>query len=484
MKIELNTAGIIGRSEEIRKFRNVIESDKSEFVAVYGRRRVGKTFLVKELFKDCFTFRFSGRENASVGVQLENFNLALNDFCNEIFPKPDSWSMAFHQLEKFIEKQCDGPKVIFLDELPWLDTPKSGFLGALEYFWNNWAFYRDDIKLIVCGSATSWMLNKLINSRGGLHNRVTHRMLISPFTLKETEYYFKSKGFAYERPEILDCYMVFGGVAYYLSLFEKDKSVAENTDYLCFSRSGELHGEFRRLFSSLFKTSKKHEEIIAALSQKGVGMTRQEIADATKLINNGNLTNMLVELEECEFIRSYTPFGKTKKEKLYQLVDLYTLFHYHFLQSKNDNAKNYWLKILGKPKHATWCGFAFEKVCLHHLDNIVGALGIAGMQSDPCSWIYKADKTNEDEMLQQGAQIDLLIDRSDKVINICEMKYSNNEYEITKAYDQQVFRRMEIFRKVAKTRKTLVPVYITPFGLLNNAYSRKVMNSITLDDLF
>lgn len=478
---------IIGRQKEIERLKKYLASDKSEFIAVYGRRRVGKTFLIKELLEGQFTFRMTGRENARMSEQLMNFSYAMIDsFGTETEPK--DWTDAFRILANAIEKQGAGIKVIFIDELPWLDTPRSKFISALEYFWNSWAYYRSDIKLITCGSATSWMLDKIINARGGLHNRVTHQMLISPFTLHETELYFRSKGFDYERPEIIDCYMAVGGVAYYLSLFENDKSVAENLQALCFTNGGDLANEFDKIFKSLFKKAENHIAIIKALSNVGKGMTRMDLIAKTKLTNNGNLTKYLAELEMCEFIRSYVPFGKDKKEKMYQLIDEFSLFHLRFLQSKTPFLQGHWLKMIGTSEYRVWCGYAFETVCLRHINQIIDGLGINGCINRPCSWAYRPQKGDGNDeagsTMKRGAQIDLLIDRSDKTISVCEMKYSDSEYVIDKKYDQYVQERLNIFKAVTKTSKSLQLVYVTPHGLYNNMYARKINRLITADHLF
>ena len=443
---------IIGREKEKMELKNYISSEQSEFVAIYGRRRVGKTFLVKELLEGRFTFRMTGKENARLGDQLLNFSYALEDFFHDgLVPK--SWTEAFRMLSKNIEKLGEGTKIIFIDELPWLDTPKSRFLGALEHFWNDWAYYRNDIKLIVCGSATSWMLKKL------------------------------------ERPEIIDCYMAVGGVAYYLSLFSRDKSVAENINDLCFTRGGELTDEFNKLYDSLFKKAENHIAVINALSNNRKGMTRLELISKTKLPNNGNLTTLLKELETCEFIRSYQPFGKEKKDKTFQLTDQFSLFYLHFMKIGGNYGKNYWMQMIGKPEYSAWSGYAFETVCLHHVEQIVNALGISGAYYSPCSWTYRPsdavkNDANADEDLRRGGQIDLLIDRKDKTISVCEMKYSGGEYEITKAYANHVEERLRTFRKVTNTKKSFSIVYVTPFGLYNNMYARKVNKQITADDLF
>ena len=333
------------------------------------------------------------------------------------------------------------------------------------------------------------MLNKLINSRGGLHNRVTHKMLISPFCLEEMEQYFQSRGFNYERPEMIDCYMAVGGVAYYLSLFDKDKSVAENINSLCFTNGGELTDEFNRLYNSLFKKAENHIAVINALSSARKGMTRLELINKTKVLNNGNFTTLLKELETCEFIRSYYPFGKEKKNKLFQLTDQFSLFYLHFMKDKSNVGKNYWLQKIGTPEYAAWSGYSFETVCLHHIEQIVNALGISGTFYSPCSWAYRPSEAvlndvNADEDMKTGGQIDLLIDRNDKTVSVCEMKYSSGEYEITKAYASHVEQRLRTFRKVTSTKKSFSIVYVTPFGLHNNMYARKVNKQITADDLF
>jgi len=481
-------SSIIGRENEIQRLERYIGSQKSEFIAVYGRRRVGKTFLIKELFEGQFTFRMTGKEKATVAEQLANFNYALHDHFSTDDNAKD-WTEAFLLLKNHIEHSKDVKKLIFFDEMPWLDTARSGFISALEHFWNDWAIYRKDIKLIGCGSATTWMLNKVINSRGGLHNRVTHKIAIAPFTLFETEKYFQSENFPYERPEIIECYMAVGGVAYYLSLFENDKSVAENINDLCFTRGGELTDEFDKLYKALFKKADSYIQIITALNKKNMGMTRLELIEATKNINNGNFTKKLEELEACDFIRSFNQFGKDRKEKLYQLIDPFSLFYLKFMRDKGSFLKNYWLKMQSTDEYQSWCGYAFEVVCLNHIEQIVEALGISGCINTPCSWLYRPSKAlkedeEADEDLKHGAQIDLLIDRSDKHINICEMKFCQSEYVIDKNYFEYIQRRMRTFKKVSRTTKTIVPIFITSEGLANNMYSRKITRQITGDDLF
>lgn len=480
---------IIGREAQIADLEKYMQSDKSEFIAIYGRRRIGKTYLVKELLEDQWLFRVTGMDKVNTQGQLYNFCYAMNNQFGSNH-QAGNWIEAFHLLEKEIEKRHDKvTKILFFDELPWFDTRGSDFISALEHFWNDWASYRRDIKLVACGSATTWMLDKVINSRGGLHNRVTHKMLLSPFSLYEVEAYFKSRGFLYERGEIIDCYMAMGGVAYYLSLFNNEQSVAQNIQRLCFTAGGEMTDEFDRLFRSIFKKADNHIAIVTALKEKGMGMTRLELIGATRLPNNGNFSRLLNELEQCDFIRSFTPFGKAQKDRMYQLFDPFTLFYFRFMHPKATYLDNHWIKMQSTPTYQSWAGYAFEIVCLHHINQIVRALGIDGCINIPCSWAYRptsAIVNNEeaDEDIRHGAQIDLLIDRSDKSITVCEMKYSSHEYEIDRVYDSHTARRMRIFSKITKTRKTVIPTYITPYGLYNNMYARKIQRQVTGDDLF
>ena len=480
---------IVGRTSQIASLEKYIDSGKSEFIAIYGRRRVGKTFLVKELFEGRFLFRVTGQDNVGTHNQIANFCFALNDQLG-IEAKADNWVEAFRLLQRAIEAHGnDTCKILFFDELPWFDTRGSDFVSALEHFWNDWATYRRDIKLVTCGSATTWMLDKVINSRGGLYNRVTHKILLTPFSLREVEAYFQSQSFTYDRSEIIDCYMAVGGVAYYLSLFDREQSVAQNIQRLCFTMGGEMIDEFDKLFKSIFKKADNHIAIITAMKAKGMGMSRLELIEATRLPNNGNFSRLLNELEQCDFIRSYTPFGKSVKERMYQLIDPFTLFYFKFMHPKAHYLDNYWIKLQSTPAYQSWCGHAFEIVCLHHINQIVTALGIDGCINTPCSWMYHPGNATQaavqtDTELRQGAQIDLLIDRSDRAISVCEIKYCTHEYEIDKAYDTHVAQRMRLFSKVTKTRKSLIPTYITPHGLANNMYSRKITRQVIGDDLF
>lgn len=467
---------IIGRKKECELLNQYIDSNESEFIAIYGRRRVGKTFLIRKMFGERLAFYMTGMDNVTMQDQLLNFTLELRKFSGKDIPVPENWLYAFNSLATYLESLPNGNKIIFMDELPWMDTPKSKFISALEHFWNSWASNRSDIKLIVCGSATSWMIDKLINNRGGLHNRLTHRMAIEPFNLQECEQYFEAKGFGYSQKEIAECYMIMGGIPYYLKQMQKGLSVAQNIDRLFFEIGCALDGEFDNLYRALFKFSENYIRIVEALASKGKGLTRQEIIQQTKLPNNGGLTTMLKELESCGFIRQYEPFAKQKKDILYQLTDFYSLFYFRFIQKNRYRDEHFWTNSLGSGIHRSWSGYAFEMLCLMHIAEIKKALGISGVQSLTSSW-----RSNSSE---EGAQIDLVIDRKDQTVNLCEMKYADRTFVIDKQYDENLRNKIASFREETKTRKSLHLTFVTTYGVKPNAYSGHIQKEVTLEDLF
>ncbi|MBQ8673367.1 MAG: AAA family ATPase [Bacteroides sp.] len=477
---------LIGRKKELKLLKEYINSDKSEFVAVYGRRRVGKTFLIRKSVGDEFSFFVTGVHGAAKSEQLINFAIALQKYsCAAQLSVPKNWILAFYELSRYLESLPAGKKVIFIDELPWMDTAKSGFIAALENFWNSWAVLRNDVKLIVCGSATSWMINNLIRNRGGLHNRLTHHLVLEPFTLCECEEYFKAFGFSFARKQIAECYMIMGGIPYYLSMMEKSKSLAQNIDLLFFSKNAPLKDEFNDLYRALFKNASPHIEVVTALAGKGMGLTRQELLNATGLADNGAFSTVIEELEHCGFVRLYLPFGhsafgdekRLQRNTIIQLVDFYTLFYFNFVRNNRYQDEHFWTTSLNSSLHSTWSGFSFEMLCLNHLNQIKQALGISGVQTLACSWHTSSGRTH-------GAQIDLLIDRKDDTINVCEMKFAKGEFEISKAYEKSLMNKLDVFLEESKTRKSLLMTMITTHGVKSNAHSGVVQSEVVLDDLF
>ena len=468
---------IIGRKKEIKDLGVYYNSGKPELIAIYGRRRVGKTFLIDMLYGDEFAFSVTGMSNGSKKDQLKNFNIALKKYSGKHYADAKDWIDAFQQLTDLLENKENGKRqVVFIDELPWFDTHKSKFLMALEHFWNSWASRREEIFLIVCGSATSWIVNKLINNKGGLYNRVTRQIKLEPYTLAECEEFFKAGNIEINRYQILESYMVFGGIPYYLSLFEKRESFVQNVNRLCFATDGQLKNEFDRLFSSLFFDFERHVEIIKTLNKKTSGMTRDEIIKESGLADGGNTTKALTELELSGFIRKYQSFNKKTKGAVYQLIDFFSLFHMKFMTGENRNDETFWLKFSNTPAHNAWSGYAYELVCLTHIKQIKNALGISGIGTNVASW--RSSNSSE------GAQIDLVIDRADKVINLCEIKYADSEFSIDKNYDKVLRTKKTVFINETMTKKAIHQTMITTFGLVHNEYWNSIQSEITFDDLF
>ena len=468
---------IIGRKTEIIRLTEYVNSGKAELVAVYGRRRVGKTFLIKRFFNEKFVFYLSGTENASKQQQLFNFTTALNKHSGKENPIVEDWQNAFVQLERYLLSiKSNGRKVIFIDELPWLDNAKSGFLPAFEYFWNTFASSQKDIFLVICGSATSWMMNSIIKNRGGLHNRVTRQMLLKPFTLNETEQFLKSKKIQLSRFQIAECYMILGGIPYYLEQLEKSLSLSQNIDNLFFKKNATLRDEYSKLYSSLFKSPGKYMQIIEVLAKKRKGLTRDEIVKFSAISNGGGLTTMLEELELCGFISINNNFSTKKNLQLYQLTDFYSLFYLHFEKGKRGTNSDYWSSLMGNSQHKAWAGYSFEILCQVHISQIKRALSIGGVLSYTSGWRSKG--------AENGAQIDFIIDRNDNIINLCEMKYSMNEFVITKTYDENLRNKRCVFIEETKTKKTVHITMISTYGIKHNEYWNNIQSEVVLDDLF
>ena len=426
---------LIGREKELSLLHSIAARKSSAFVALYGRRRVGKTFLIRNVFPSA-DFHVTGMANTNTATQLSNFQLALKKYSlpGSKQPAAGNWLDAFHQLSTLLESKGKQKKTIFIDELPWLDNNKSGFLSALEHFWNSWASARTDILLIVCGSAASWIIRKILNSHGGLHNRVTDKIQLQPFTLRECELFFISKGARFDRYQIVQLYMVMGGIPFYLSQVDPKLSAAQNINRMCFSSAGLLREEFDNLYHSIFQKAERHIQIIQALSKKSKGLNRDELLAASKMPNGGGTTRLLQELEESHFIRKYRSFGKKENNSIYQLTDFYSLFYLEWIRDADRTDSNFWINQMDTARQKAWGGFAFERVCLEHIDQIKRGLSIAGMKTSVSAWAGRTET--------EGAQIDLIIDRADRVINICEMKFSTDAYTINKSYAEELKKKI------------------------------------------
>lgn len=468
---------LIGREEEKSLLRRYVDSARSEFIAIYGRRRIGKTFLVTQLLGDEIDFDMTGVINGDKQMQLASFAVSLTR-AGYRGPKPLDWIEAFEALKTVAAQHAGQPHfVMFIDELPCLDTLRSGFVPALDLFWNGWASRQKNVKLIVCGSATTWIIDKIIDSHGGLHNRITHEMHLHPFTLHEVEQYMLAAGFRWSRLQVCQAYMILGGVPYYYSLLDNQMSLAANVDRLFFAPDAELAREYDRLFSSLFRTPQPYVDIIRLLTESRRGLTRKEIAARLSAKSGGNLSKLLNNLVKCDFIRKYDVLERkiNSNNGIYQLTDFYVRFYNDFCRSRSTDA-HYWANSLNTPRQNTWYGLGYERLCMAHIPQIKRALGIDGIRTEYYAW--RSRKTHP------AAQIDLLIERADGVVNLCEVKYSRGEYAITADEERRLRNRVQTFEQETGTRKAVQLTMITTYGLVANAHAGEVDKCLDMNVLF
>jgi uncharacterized protein len=471
---------IAGRQNEILVLEKILTKRDSSFLAVYGRRRIGKTYLIRQVYEKNMVFECTGVLEDDMSQQLENFGRILQRMNPQMqlsFP-PKTWIEAFFQLRDYLDNfKNDTKKVIFFDEIPWFEISRTGFLGALDGFWNQYCTKRTDIVLVICGSAASWIIDRVVNSRGGLHNRLTDRLLLKPFTLGETKAFFEFNNVKLKPKDITEIYMCVGGIPYYLKDIEAGYSVPQILDQLFFGDQARLKDEYQNLYASLFKNNTVHEKVVKALASKNKGLTREQIVQTSGLENNEDLTKVLEELIQCGFIRQIYPVSKVKIESLYRLIDEYTLFYFKFLVDDTTNSS--WSQLVQTPTYKIWSGYAFENLCFKHTFQIKKAMGFHGIITNEYSYVLKGNAN------QKGIQIDLVIDRADNCINILEIKFHNQEYEISESYGQQLLDKSVIFQEQTGTNKTVFITMLTVFGVKKNEhYLSAVTNQLLLDDLF
>jgi hypothetical protein len=479
---------LVARRAERQLLEEALRSPEAELIAVFGRRRVGKTFLIREVYRDATCFELVGVHDAVLPVQLRAFAAALGRATQAIAEPapPRDWQGAFAQLATFLTarfKRRKGKQVVVFDELPWLASRRSGFLSAFEHFWNTWGSRQPQLVVVLCGSAASWMLQNVVRQRGGLHNRVTRRVRVEPFSLADAEELLRARGVELGRYQTAELYMALGGVPHYLSQVRAGESAAQNIDRLCFARDGLLRTEFNHLYASLFDQAERHEAVVRALASRRRGLTRQALLAAAKLGSGGAATKVLDELEESGFILQMPRLGRAKRDSVYWLADEYSLFYLTWISRQRASVgaeTGVWLRKQGTPAWRAWSGLAFEAICLKHVGPIKAALGIGGVETVEGSWEHRPDKTHRD-----GAQLDLVIDRADRSMNLCEMKFSESEFVVDKAYARELQRKRDIFRETTGTSKALFLTLVTTYGLRENEHSRGlVARSVTIDALF
>lgn len=477
------THALVGRRRERDLLNRALASSEAELVAIYGRRRVGKTFLVRQHLDKVLRFELVGSYGATLGEQLGNFSQALGRAMRAPLPPtpPRSWQEAFVQLIAYLE-DLPAPRrkhVVFLDELPWLAAPRSRFLAAFEHFWNSWAVKKPWLIVVVCGSAAAWMIGKLLHARGGLHNRITRQIRLEPFDLRDTKQLLKSRGIELSNYQLLELYLALGGVPHYLKQMQRGETPAQCIDRVCFAKDGLLHDEFSRVYASLFDDARHHEAIVRALGKRRRGMTRAELLDDLDLVSGGTISKTLVELEESGFVRRAPRWGYAVKEALYRLTDEFSLFHLTWMEGRRSRARDLWQKKRGTPAWRAWSGYAFEALCAKHVDQLKRALGIEAVETEESAWLHRSADAGP------GAQIDLVIDRRDQAINLCEMKFSEGPFTIDKRYAEELRRKREVFRQVTRSRKSLFTTLVTTYGIADGKYAQEIVDaSVTMDSLF
>lgn len=489
----MSEKNIIGRQAEKVTLQRIFDSNDPEFLAVYGRRRVGKTYLITEFFEERgLLLEITGSPDASIELQLSRFSVELSQafsLKNESCDFPD-WNQAFlsltEELDSFHAKYPDKKIILFFDEIPWLDRNKSGFLSALDYYWNKYLSKKKNnyILTVICGSAASWMIKRVVNNKGGLHNRLTETISLAPFSLSETKEYLESRNVILENRQIVELYMAFGGIPTYLSHGRPGLSSSQIINEVCFTKGRFLNEEFNRLYSSLFKNYHNHVKIIRSLAGSPKGLTRGELLNKAGLSTGGEGSVFLQELKESGFISLYSTYNKISRGSFYRLTDEYSLFYLKWIEPASHTGPidvNYWLKMSQLQSWQSWAGYAFENVCLKHVRKIKSALGISGILTNESQWEYKPQQETD----EKGAQIDLIIARADKTINLCEIKFCKDEFSITPEYKKKLEYKKHIFQKETKCRDLLLTTMITTYGVKENLnYLGTVDSQQNMDVLF
>lgn len=474
---------LIGRLSETIELNTLLSSPKGEMLAIIGRRRIGKTYLVKQVYASHMSFSVIGLQHGTTLEQLDNFSIKLNEYFGALAPlrKPKNWLEAFHILKECLiaqKSKSKKKKVLFFDEVPWLaEYSRAKFIEALAYFWNEWAS-EQNIVVVLCGSATSWMTKNIVVTKGGLHNRITRMIHLHPFTLHETDLFLKSKGIHYDIQQLCQIYMAFGGVPYYLEQLQAGRNSVEQIQHLCFSKNAAFKVEFDNLYQALFSGAERHLKVVRALQNKWMGLTRQELLNELKIKDGGNITGIINDLVVCDFVMEIKDFRDKKPYITYRLIDEFSIFYLSFIEGSGSVSANHWHNMAKHKSYQTWCGYAFENICFRHQNEILKAMKLEAIQTSISSFRHSGD--NE----QQGIQVDMLIDRADNIVNLIEIKYYNEPFIITKAIDQKLRSRMAIFRSVTKTRKTIFTSLISLYGSLQNTYSQSLLaHDLTLEDL-
>ncbi len=459
---------VVGRKEEQLILSKVLWNQEAQLVAVYGRRRIGKTFLIKSFFADKIkSINLIGSKRLKNKDLLSHFrdSIVTAGLVNTELPTPNNWNDAFKLLRLVLETNSD-QILIFIDEVPWFERPKSNFIGEFEHFWNSYATNRENLKIILCGSATSWMLKKLIYNKEGLHNRFTARINLKPFSIQEANEFLLSKSIKLTSKNLLELYLSIGGIAEYLKWIDKANSSAVIINDLCFKTSGNLFEEYESLVPALFSDPEKYNRLILALTKKTQGSTFKELEQLSGVAKGTTLARMLTELELNSFVTAYTPYS-WGNVKLYRLTDPYLIFYHKWIQSIKKQGvpvpENYWMQTFNSQSFRIWTGYSYETFCFTHISDILKQIGISGMRVKPSIWRSKLSK--------QGAQIDLVLERADHIINLCEIKFHTQPIVLDDKLENELMRKVSIFQEETKSKTEIVPLLISASEVINKGSS-------------
>ena len=473
---------IIGREDEKKKLDSILQSPDPSFLVVYGRRRIGKTFLIREFFRPRgIFFHLTGVQGAKTSTQLRHFEAEFSDcfLKGRSVDKPKDWTEAMQQLRRELEHiDVKTPVILFFDELPWLCSARSGFLPALDHLWNRYLSSMPNVTLIVCGSAASWMIDNVLNSKGGLHGRTTHQMRLAPFTLKETENFLLSRDIRLDRKQIIELYLCFGGVPHYLAKLERGQSVAQLVGKLCFSYNAPLLSEFHKLYRSLFEHYENHVKIVEVLSTRRFGLSYEGIVKQTGLSSGGGLSKKLVELIESGFVAKLPIFDAPENEWRYVLVDEFSLFYLQWMRGVTlpdlgPSDGDYWQRLRNRAVWLGWAGHAFELTCWKHVLQIKAALGLSAVQTYSSKWIHSSKGALDGA---PGAEIDLVIDRADQCINLIEIKFYNERWVFKKSDGDALERKRACFERITGTKKATFSTVLSTYGIKENTQSLRAVD--------
>jgi uncharacterized protein len=470
---------VIGREAEVEKLTSLLYNNSANLMVMYGRRRVGKSYLIKTVFANKIMFQFTGVHHVKDEIQMQEFCKELQKQCKLKYTLTNltNWFDIFAAFATILHSKRNSKKkiIVVLDEFPWMETVSNNFLAAFEHFWEQRVSTQQNVAIILCGSAAGWMLKNIINNRGGLYNRITHTILLEPFNLYETELFLKHKKIFLNHYQISQLYMAWGGIPHYLNQAKAGYSATQLIDKICFDKQGELYNEFAELFKSLFANAEKNLSIIYKLAEKPQGLTRTQLLKLCKMQSGGTATDLLDELKACGFINTYIPFGKVVKDSIYKLVDEFILFYIKFMAPNRNAGVGTWQILYETQAWKSWSGLAFETMCQKHLFAIKQHLAIAGIYTTDAAWKSKDSK----------AQIDLVIDRNDKCINLCEMKYYEEQFTLSAKMATALLHKKILFKQETKTRKQIFWILISPYKTIHNQHSLGLVEHIIcMPDLF